>query len=232
MTSQLRIGLIALAILPAAGAACSARPAGEPPPAPVTVTTPSAAASTAPTAVGKERADEVETCGTRSEASFPAAFEDPANLVAGPFVLVGAGLPTPASVVESLGGQKHQVLVRAGHEVTLRVGRRAREHISLGYGSLPQGDVGYDDGHPAVTFVACRPEEDSGSSVARARPSPSGRDSSSPASHPAHRSTSTWWASRSPTASTSRSVRPAELRRGSTTQPPSSRPTTCPARTH
>lgn len=166
MTSQLRIGLIALAILPAAGAACSARPAGEPPPAPVTVTTPSAAASTAPTAVGKERADEVETCGTRSEASFPAAVEYPANLVAGPFVLVGAGLPTPASVVESLGGQKHQVLVRAGHEVTLRVGRRAREHISLGYGSLPQGDVGYDDGHPAVTFVACRPEEDSGSSVA------------------------------------------------------------------
>jgi hypothetical protein len=165
MRSRLLIGLSALAMLPAACAGGSGvEPAGEEASAPATIPRPTT--STAQLAVGQEPAREVETCSTRSEASFPAAFDDPGNLVVGPFVLVGAALPTPAGVVESLGGQKHPVLVRAGYEVTLRVPTSARGHISLGYGSLPQGDVEYQDGHPEVTFVACRPEEDSGSSVA------------------------------------------------------------------
>ena len=88
----------------------------------------------------------------------------------GPFVLVGAALPTTAGQLESLGGQKHPVLVRAGHEVTLRVPASARKHVSLGYGSLPQGNVGYRDGHPAVTFLACNPDQASGSEVAPGEP--------------------------------------------------------------
>jgi len=98
-----------------------------------------------------------ETCSTRSEAEFGGAFHDPENLVAGPFVLVGGARLTTAEVLASFDGQKFPVLVRAGHVVTLRVPEGARGHVSLGYGPLPQGDVQYDDGHPAVTFTACRP---------------------------------------------------------------------------
>jgi hypothetical protein len=114
-------------------------------------------------AAGTLPAPEVATCSSRSEASFPGAFQDPANTVVGPFVLVGGARPTPAAVVASHGGQKHPVLVRAGRTVTVRVPPGARDHVSLGYGSLPQGEVGYPDGHPAVTFVACQPDEGSGS---------------------------------------------------------------------
>lgn len=113
---------------------------------------------------------ETETCSSRSEASFPGAFRDPANAVVGPFVLVGGARPTSAAVVASSGGQKYPVLVRAGRTVTVRVPPGARDHVSLGYGSLPQGEVGYPDGHPAVTFVACQPDESSGSTAGRGEP--------------------------------------------------------------
>jgi hypothetical protein len=170
MTSRLLLtGLIALAALPAACGGGSEAEPGEATPAPAPTSEPSST-TTAQLAAKPERAREVETCSSRSEASFPGAFEDPANLIVGPFALVGAALPTTAGILESLGGQKHPVLVRAGHEVTLRVPTSARAHVSLGYGSLPQGDVGYQDGHPAVTFVACGPDEDSGSSVASDEP--------------------------------------------------------------
>jgi hypothetical protein len=171
MTSRLLLtGLIALAMLPAAGTGGSdAESAGEEASTPAT-STESSTATTAQLAAKLKRAREVETCSGRSEASFPGAFGDPANLVAGPFVLVGAALPTTAGVLQSLGGQKHPVLVRAGHEVTLQVPRSARAQVSLGYGSLPEGEVGYQDGHPAVTLVACAPDEESGSSVAPGEP--------------------------------------------------------------
>ena len=90
-------------------------------------------------AAGTLPAPEVATCSSRSEASFPGAFQDPANAVVGPFVLVGGARPTSAAVVASIGGQKHPVLVRAGRTVTVRVPPGARDHVSLGYGSLPQG---------------------------------------------------------------------------------------------
>jgi hypothetical protein len=113
---------------------------------------------------------EVATCSSRSEASFPGAFRDPANAVVGPFVLVGGAHPTSAADVASLGGQKHPVLVRAGQTVTVHVPPGARDRVSLGYGSLPQGEVGYPDGHQAVTFVACHPNEGSGSTAGPGEP--------------------------------------------------------------
>jgi prepilin-type processing-associated H-X9-DG protein len=158
-------GLIALAV---STAACTGSSEAEPErveaPSPTT-TGERTTIRTPQLTLAPRRAREVETCSTRSEASFPAAFDDPANLVAGPFVLVGAALPTSAEVLESHGGQKHPVLVRAGHNVTVRVPVSAQGHVSLGYGSLPQGNVGYADGHAAVMFAACRPGERSGSSV-------------------------------------------------------------------
>jgi hypothetical protein len=167
ISRPLLIYLLALATLPAA---CTGGSDGDGADEGASVTTVSESATTTELAAEPERAREVEWCSGRSEANFPGAFEDPANLVVGPFVLVSAALPTTAGTVESIGGQKHPVLVRAGHEVTLRVPISARAYVSLGYGSLPQGDVTFQDGHPAVTFVACGPEEESGSRVAPGDP--------------------------------------------------------------
>jgi hypothetical protein len=166
----LLIGVLALAALPTGCAGGSDEDAGSVDATTAATTSDASTTTTAALAATPMRARETEWCSARSEASFPGAFDDPANLVVGPFVLVGAALLTPAGAVESIGGQKHPVLVRAGHEVTLRVPASSRTHISLGYGSLPQGEVGYPDGHPAVTFVACGPDEESGSSVAPGEP--------------------------------------------------------------
>lgn len=95
-------------------------------------------------------------CSTRSEAEFGGAFSDPGNLVAGPFVLVGGARLTSPEALASLDGQKFPVLVRAGHKVAVRVPDAVSGYVSLGYGPLPQGNVEYADGHPAVTFSACR----------------------------------------------------------------------------
>jgi hypothetical protein len=94
-------------------------------------------------------------CSTRSFGDFIGAFTNPANLVVGPFVLVGGATPTSAATVEELGGQKYPVLVREGHVVTVEIPDAARGFVSLGYGPLPQGKVGFHDGHEAVAFTAC-----------------------------------------------------------------------------
>ena len=94
-------------------------------------------------------------CSTESWADFTGAFFDPANLVVGPLVLVGAAMKTSAGVVESVGGNKFPLLVKDGHTVTVRVPKEARAHASLGYGPLPQGEVFVRDGHDTVTFLAC-----------------------------------------------------------------------------
>jgi hypothetical protein len=107
----------------------------------------------------------VEDCSTRSEASFPAAFTDPRNLVVGPFVLVGAAY-TPASTVRQFGGNKFPAIVRAGHRVTAALSERTRRVAGLGYGPLPQGvQLSPDDGHAAVTFIACGRRARSGSTA-------------------------------------------------------------------
>jgi len=105
----------------------------------------------------------VADCSSRSWADFTGAFSDPANLTIGPLVLVGAGALTPAAVVESIGGNKFPLLVRQGHVVTVRVPANAQRYAALGYGPLPQGEIGVRDGHATVTFVACTAEEPSGS---------------------------------------------------------------------
>jgi hypothetical protein len=139
--------LLVIALITAVATACATSEESEPPAA-TTSTTAGLVSSQRPTPVG-------ETCDTRSEAEFGGAFVHPANLVVGPLVLVGAGEPQPASVVESHGGQKFPLLVRAGHAVTVEVPAEARELVALGYGPLPQGEIEFDDGHPAVRFEAC-----------------------------------------------------------------------------
>jgi hypothetical protein len=79
----------------------------------------------------------------------------------GPLVLVGAAY-TPASVVREFGGNKFPLLVKAGHTVTVRLPRAAREFAGLAYGGLgkrrlPQGQIRLRDAADTMTFVACQP---------------------------------------------------------------------------
>lgn len=105
----------------------------------------------------------VADCSTRSEARFPGAFTDPANLVVGPLVLVG-GAYTSARTVRQFGGNKFPALVRAGHRVTVELPRTARDIAGIGWGSRRGGLVRRVARH-TVSFVACRSDEPSGSSV-------------------------------------------------------------------
>jgi|SRR5215217_914050 len=109
----------------------------------------------------------VENCSSRSEAGFPSAFSDPANVVVGPLVLVGAA-DTPPETVREFGGDKIPALVRAGHRVTVALPRRVRPFAGLGYGPLPEGvELSPRDGHRVVTFIACRRGKRSGSTAGR-----------------------------------------------------------------
>ena len=100
----------------------------------------------------------VENCSTRSLAEFPGAFADPANLVTGPFVLVGGARPTSAATAEELSGNKFPALVREGHTATVRVPEEARDLVSLGYGPLPQGEIRFAEGHEAVASPPAHPK--------------------------------------------------------------------------
>ena len=105
----------------------------------------------------------VENCSTRSQAKFPGGFTTPRNLVVGPLSITGAGgVPVWTAVFP---GNKFPLLVRAGHRVTVALSVRTRKFAGLAYGPLPQGYVRLRDTHRVVTFVACGPEEDSGSSA-------------------------------------------------------------------
>jgi hypothetical protein len=101
-------------------------------------------------------------CTRRSEAIFPGAFTDRRNLVVGPLVLTGAGVPTPARVVREFGGNKFPLLVKAGHTVTVRLPGRVRSFAGLVYGGLgnqplPEGELSLRDAARTMTFVACPP---------------------------------------------------------------------------
>jgi hypothetical protein len=102
-----------------------------------------------------------ENCSTRSEAAFPGAFTNPSNFVVGPLVLTGARGSPPFA--PSFHGQKFPLLVGVGHRVTLALSTSTRKFAGLGYGPLPQGDVGVRQAHRVVTFIACRRDEPSGS---------------------------------------------------------------------
>jgi hypothetical protein len=97
-----------------------------------------------------------EVCSTRSEADFPGAFTSARNLVAGPLVMIGAAAQTDATTVREIGGNKFPLLVRAGHRVTVRIARPARNTAGLAYGPLPQGKTRLRDTYRGVTFIACR----------------------------------------------------------------------------
>ncbi len=100
-------------------------------------------------------------CSARSWASFPGAFADPRNLVVGPLVLVG-GAHTPASTVREYGGNKFPLLVSAGHAVTVQVPRGA----GLFYGRGGEaGKIRLGDAEGTINFVACRPNQESGSAA-------------------------------------------------------------------
>jgi hypothetical protein len=105
----------------------------------------------------------VANCSTQSGASFPGAFSNPRNLVLGPLTMIGArGVP---EFTPGFHGQKFPLLVRSGHRVTLELTRRTRRFAALGYGPLPQGDVGVRDGHRVVRFIACGRRHGSASNV-------------------------------------------------------------------
>jgi hypothetical protein len=89
----------------------------------------------------------------QSGAAFPGAFTSSRNLVVGPLVMVGAA-GTP-SFAPSFHGQKFPLLLKPGHRVTLELSVRTRRGAALGYGPLPQGDVGVAQAHRVVTFIAC-----------------------------------------------------------------------------
>jgi hypothetical protein len=96
----------------------------------------------------------VANCAMQSGASFPGAFTSSRNLVVGPLVMIGArGTPTFSS---SFHGQKFPLLLKEGHRVTLELSLATRRGAALGYGPLPQGDVGVAEAHGVVTFIACR----------------------------------------------------------------------------
>jgi hypothetical protein len=110
----------------------------------------------------------VADCSTQSEADFPGAYTDHrANVVVGPFALLGAGYTPPATVRE-FGGDKLHALVRPGHRVTVELPRRARRRAALAYGPFPQGEIELDDGRRVVTFIAC--DRDASDSTADGRP--------------------------------------------------------------
>jgi hypothetical protein len=103
-----------------------------------------------------------EECSTRSEADFPGAFTNPRNIVVGPLVMIGAGVPTDALTVREVGGNKFPLLVKAGHKVTVRLARPVRRTAALAWGPLPQGEVRVRDAYRSVTFVSCRPGRPTG----------------------------------------------------------------------
>ena len=108
---------------------------------------------TAPVAGAEQRPrGVVADCASQSSAAFSSTRRD---LNVGPLTLVGAAAFTSAQTVERFGGNKFPALVGAGHRVTVALSRRARRHVSLGYGPLPEGEVGVRDGHRVVTFAAC-----------------------------------------------------------------------------
>lgn len=159
--------LVILLALGTALAGCTSGSDGGPGAAatPTTITTPVGNASTPAAAPSSHPRGAVEDCSSRSWADFSGAFSDPANLVVGPLLLVGAGGPTSAAVVEAYGGQKFPLLVKEGHVVTVQVPPSARGNAALGYGPLPQGEIDFRDGHDTVTFFACDGHTASGSTA-------------------------------------------------------------------
>jgi hypothetical protein len=91
----------------------------------------------------------VETCAHQSGASFPHAFTNRDNVVAGPLAMIGGRIFTDPQTVRRFDGNKFPLLVAAGHRVTIELTPATRRFASLSYGSHSRS------GHRAVTFVSC-----------------------------------------------------------------------------
>ncbi|MBJ7521721.1 MAG: hypothetical protein JHC84_18625 [Solirubrobacteraceae bacterium] len=95
-------------------------------------------------------------CGQKSGGQFPGAFEAPANLVVGPFVLVGWHQGTSSVFAANPGRPlrwKMPAFVRDGRRVTVRIAREARDRARLAYAT--RDAVALSD-HPwQITFTAC-----------------------------------------------------------------------------
>ena len=104
------------------------------------------------------------TCAMRSTADFPRGFESRRNLVVGPLAMIGGRTFTDSATARRFGGNKYPLLVRNGHTATVTIAPGSRRVAALGYGPLPEGEVGLRDGHRAVRFVAC-PRGKAGSSA-------------------------------------------------------------------
>ncbi len=96
------------------------------------------------------------------------AWKAARNLVVGPLAMVGAG-EIPGTYHAGFRGNKFPLYILAGHRVTLSLPRGTRGHAGLAYGPLPQGNVGVDEAHRAVTLIACRRGEYSPNLGGRAR---------------------------------------------------------------
>ena len=89
-------------------------------------------------------------CSARSEGTFPGAFTDRNNLVAGPLVLLGGARRTPARVVRRHGGQKYPLLVRVGRTVTVHLPQSTHSDPGLAYGRF------HENPKRTLKFVSCR----------------------------------------------------------------------------
>jgi hypothetical protein len=108
----------------------------------------------------------VADCSLRSMYHFGNEYENGSNFVDGPLVIGGAREWTSPSTIRGVGGNKYPVLLRPGHVATLQIPTEARSFAALGYGPLPQGEIGLDEAHDTVTFRPCGAGESSGSSAA------------------------------------------------------------------
>ena len=119
----------------------------------------------APAPAAQQRpAGVVANCAGRSGFDFPAADRNADALVVGPLTLLNAAR-TPMEVIREFGGDKIPALVEPGHRVTIALTAADRRHVGLGFGPLPEGDVGLADAHRVVTFVPCPPGEETGSTL-------------------------------------------------------------------
>jgi hypothetical protein len=87
-------------------------------------------------------------CSMQSGADFPGAFQDPRNLVAGPFAWLGARAGYVDGEYGDVYRWKQPVLLRPGHTVRLTVGAVARLTYDFDGWSFARGER-------TVVFRAC-----------------------------------------------------------------------------
>lgn len=101
-------------------------------------------------------------CKQKSGAEFPGAFDDPANLIVGPLVLVGwhrGASELFIAVVDRPFFWKMPLLVRDGRRVHVRIAAGTRQRARLSYGRGARDDREVTDFPWQITFTACSREK-------------------------------------------------------------------------